>query len=72
MPSSKLPMPGLLMLLGIVAAVNAYDDLFKKPEDVQETPEDYAARILKVLPDDIAQIRDDGIVVLKNGSIRRL
>ena len=65
-------MPGLALLLGVVVAVNAIDDLTKKPEAEQETPEDYAARVLKVLPDDIKEVRSDGIVVFKDGRIRRL
>ena len=75
MPSSKLPMPGLILLLTLSIAYSAYDDWTTAPEVPQETPEEHAARLLKVLPDDIARVMQDGDgrrVLLNDGSIRKL
>ena len=72
LPSARLPMPGLLLMLGLVFAYNAYDDWTRTADDPEETPEEYAARQLKVLPDDVEQVMPDGRVLLKDGSIRRL
>ena len=75
MPSSKMPMPGLVLLLTIAIAFSAYDDWTRKPEVSQETPEEHAARLLKLPPDDIARVMQDGDgrrVLLKDGSIRKL
>ena len=65
-------MPGLLMLLGMVFAYNAYVDMTTVPEAPAETPEEKAARQLKVVPADIEMLMADGRVLLKDGSIHKV
>ena len=72
MPSSNLPMPGLLFLLTLVIAHHAYEDWTRVDEEPEETPEEKAARALKVPDDDIERLMPDGRVLLKDGSIRKL
>ena len=73
MPGQSLGLPALVFLLGIVFAVNAWDDLTSKPEEATpETPEEHAARKLKMLPDEVDRVMADGRVLLRDGSIRKL
>lgn len=69
MPGSRTPLPGLLFLLGLVFAYNAYVDLTRAPDAdaADETVEELAARRLKVLEDEISQVLPDGRVLLKDG-----
>ena len=72
MPSSKMPLPGLLFLFSLIMAHHAYSDLTTPPEEPIETPEERAARILSVSSDEIAQVMADGRVLLTDGSIHKL
>ena len=71
MPGSQTPLPGLLLLLGLIFAYKAFADLTAPPEsEAPETTEERAARLLKVMPDEIARVLPDGRVVLTDGSLR--
>ena len=72
MPSSKASLPGLVFLLSLWLLHNAYDDWTRIQEENKETIEERAARVLKVLEDEITQVMPDGTVLLKDGSIRKL
>ena len=73
MPGSSASLPGLLLLLGLVFCANAYSDLTSRPEEPPpETPEERAARLLKVLPDEITRVMPDGSVLLTDGSLRKI
>lgn len=72
MPSSKMSLPGLIFLLTLVLAYNAYDDYTAlPPSEVVETAEERAASQLNVPADAVAKLMPDGRVLLKDGSIRK-